>query len=208
MFETYPLSTFERVIIVDNFYQNPDAIRNFALQVEKEKQSSGNYAGVMTEQSFLTQEHLDIFSTLAGHKVIPSTSFTGKFRFTKIGDSYKQDIHFDPEAYAWACVCYLTPTEYPEGTIFWKHNRTGLESIPRTLEGLQQYGWSGPDDLKEFLETEGVNHSLWTKTMVVPYRYNRLVMFRPWRFHSPGPAFGTDFETARLIQTFFLGIGE
>lgn len=203
----YPLSIFERIIVVDDFYKDPDAIRNFALSTQKEQQSSGNYAGIMTEMSFLTQEHLDVFQFLTGHKVVPATSFTGKFRFTKIGDIYKQDIHFDPDNTAWACVCYLTPTEHPEGTIFWKHNRTGLESIPRTLEGLQAYGWSGPEDLKEFLETEGVDHSLWTKTMVIPYKYNRLVMFRPWKFHSPGPAFGTDLESARLIQTFFLGVG-
>ena len=197
---------FDRMIVVDNFYKNPDMIRAFAMQAEKTDKSDGNYAGVMTQNNFLTQEHLDAFSQLLGHQVFPSTSFTGRFRFTKTGDEYTQDIHFDPgdNNSCWAGVIYLTPDiENTDGTIFWKHKRTGLEAIPRTIEGIQEHGWTGVEDLKTFLETDGVDHSLWDKTFTVPYKYNRLVMFRPWMFHSPGPAFGDNIENSRLIQTFF-----
>jgi hypothetical protein len=199
-----PLSIFDRMYIVDNFYTDPDQIRNYVLSSNKNEESNGNYAGVMSVDSFLTQEHLDIISTLIGNKVIPSTSFTGKFRFTKEKDEYQQDIHFDPYGNSWAGVVYLTPNiEDTDGTIFWKHKKTGLESIPRTLKGINQYGWKDTDDLKTFLTTEGVDHSCWNKTMVVPYKYNRMVIFRPWMFHSPGSSFGDTFENCRLIQTFF-----
>lgn len=202
----YPLSIFERVYIVDDFYTDPDSVRKYALEQEKNNASDGNYAGVMTQNSFLTQEHLETFSQLVGHHVQPSTSFTGKFRFSKVTDTFKQDIHFDPgdNNAAWAGVVYLTPNvENTEGTVFWKHKRTGLESIPRTLEGIQQHGWNDTNDLKKFLETEGMDYSYWDKTLSVPYKYNRLVLFRPWMFHSPGPLFGDTLETARMIQTFF-----
>ena len=202
----YPLNIFERVYIVDDFYFDPDMIRNFALSQEKNDETDGNYAGIMTHNSFLTQEHIDTFSQLVGHSVRPSTSFTGKFRFTKKNDTYKQDIHFDPgdDNTAWAGVVYLTPNvDNTEGTVFWKHKRTGLDSIPRTLEGIKEHGWNGVEDLQKFLETEGLDYSYWIKTLSVPYKYNRLVLFRPWMFHSPGPAFGDSLETSRLIQTFF-----
>lgn len=202
----YPLNKFNRVLIVDDFYTDPESIRNYVLNAEKNDATDGNYAGIMTKDSFLTQEHLDTFGELVGEKLIPSTIFTGKFRFSKESDTYKQDIHFDPgeNNCSWAGVVYLTPNvEGVEGTNFWKHNRTGLESIPTTLEGIQKYGWNGVDDLKVFLETDGVDHSLWTKILTVPYKYNRLVLFRPWMFHSPGPLFGDTLENCRLIQTFF-----
>lgn len=201
-----PLSIFDRMYIVDNFYTDPDQIRNYALTMNRGTESDGNYAGVMTNDTFLTQEHLDIIGELVGQKVIPSTIFTGKFRFTKEGDESKQDIHFDPgdNNCAWAGVVYLTPNvTQTDGTIFWKHKRTGLESIPRNLEGINQYGWKDVNDLKQFLETEGNDHSLWEKTFTVPYKYNRLVLFRPWMFHSPGPAFGDTLESSRSVQTFF-----
>lgn len=198
----YPLSTFDAFHIIDNFYVEPDAIRQFAINDDKEETSGGNYAGVMTSNSFLTQEHLDTFERIVGEKVWPSTQFTGKFRFTKEGEVGKQDIHFDPgdNNCAWAGVVYLTPNA-PEtdGTVFWKHKRTGLEAIPRTKEGIEPFG-----DLKTFLDTEGVDYSLWEKVWSVPYRYNRLVLFRPWLFHSPGPGFGDTLDTSRVIQTFFL----
>jgi hypothetical protein len=202
----YPLNIFDRVYIIDNFYTDPDPIRAFALQQSKTDCSDGNYAGIMTQNTFLTQEHVNTFSALVGHRVIPSTSYTGKFRFSRVGDQYKQDIHFDPgdNNTAWAGVVYMTPNiEGVDGTIFWKHNRTNLESIPRTIEGLQEHGWTGPEVLKEFLDVDGVDHSLWTRTLTVPYKYNRLVLFRPWMFHSPGVAFGEDLKSARCVQTFF-----
>lgn len=202
-----PLNMFERFIVVDNFYTNPELIRQYALNQSKEEKSHGHYAGVMTENSFITKEHYQIFKQLLGHEVRPSTPFNGKFRFTKEKEVGTQDIHFDPgeENCCWAGVVYLTPNvEDVEGTIFWKHKRTELEEIPRTLEGIQKYGWNGVEDLKHFLETDGVDYDKWNKKFVVPYRYNRLIMFRPWKFHSPGPGFGDTINNCRLIQTFFL----
>lgn len=200
----YPLSIHERMYIVDGFYTSPDAVRNHVITMEKEEEGAGNYAGVMTNDRFITDEHIEILSHLVGHPVEPGTQLSGKFRFTKESDKYTQDIHFDPGNNLWAGVCYLTPNIEIDGTIFWKHNRTGLESIPLTQEGIKEYGWNGVDDLKKFLETDGINHFLWTKTLTIPFKYNRLVLFRPWMFHSPGKAFGDSLENCRLIQTFFL----
>lgn len=201
--EPYPLSIFDAYYIVDNFYLDPNAIRQFALSTTKEETAGGNYAGIMSHESFLTQEHLDTIGKLVGHNVFPSTQFTGKFRFTKQDEIGTQDIHFDPgeNDCAWAGVVYLSDSVPVgvEGTIFWQHNRTGLDAIPRDEEGIKPFG-----DLKTFLDTDGVDHSLWTKTMSIPFRYNRLVLFRPWLFHSPGPGFGDRLDNCRLIQTFFL----
>jgi hypothetical protein len=200
----YPLNIDDRMFIVDNFYTNPDAIRQFAIQQEKENESGGNYAGVMTHVPFITPEHLETISHLVGHPIESGTQLSGKFRFTKENDTYSQDIHFDPgDRLVWAGVWYGTPGVETDGTIMWRHKRTGLESIPLTQQGIEKHGWYGVDDLKKFLETDGIDHSKWKKTLTLPFRYNRLVLFRPWMFHSPGKAFGDTLENCRLIQTFF-----
>lgn len=200
-----PISIYDRFLIIDNFYTDPDSVRNYAISLQREDSTGGNYSGIMSLDHFLTQEHLDSFAQLFGHQVKPSTQLTGKFRFSKITDHATQNIHFDPGPnQVWAGVWYGSK-DHPEvdGTAFWKHKRTGVESIPLTQEGIEQYGWHNTDDLKHFLETDGVDYSKWDKTLAVPYKYNRLVMFRPWMFHSPGPEFGDTIETARLVQTFF-----
>src|SRR5690606_11166195 len=38
--------------------------------------------------------------------------------------------------------------------------------------------------------------------------YNRLVLFRPWYWHSHGENFGTTLEDTRLVQLFFFREGE
>lgn len=201
----YPLSIFDAFHIVDNFYKEPDQIRELAKSWNKEESTRGNYAGIMTDNAFLTQEHLDILSNLIGNKVVPSTPFTGKFRFTKKGEVGSQDIHFDPgdNQCCFAGVCYLSPNvpDNTEGTVFWRHRRTGLEGIPRTQEGLDEHQFG---DLKKFLDTEGVDYSKWDRVLTIPFKYNRIVLFRPWLFHSPGIAFGDNLDNCRLIQTFFL----
>jgi hypothetical protein len=90
-----------------------------------------------------------------------------------------------------------------------RSNRGGVQRMyiddqtTRWTEGINEYGWKDTNDLKQFLDTDGMDHSLWEKTLTIPYRYNRLILFRPWMFHSPGPLFGDTIDTARVIQTFF-----
>lgn len=199
----------QKFIIIDDFYKDPDFVRNIALSQSKEEHTHGNYAGVMTDATYFNEQHYQMFSELCSMPVKSSTQFTGKFRFTQDGEIGTQDIHFDicDGNCLWAGVVYLTPnSENNDGTIFWRHKSTGIEEIPMTLEGIQQYGWNGVDDLKVFLETDGVDHSKWDKVLTIPYRYNRLVLFRPWKFHSPGPGFGNTIEDSRLVQLFFFSL--
>jgi hypothetical protein len=200
-----------QAIVIDDFYPDPDAIYDLVYSLKTEDQSGGNYSGVMTEQSFFTPEHQNIFQHITGEKLVPSTALSGKVRFSLESDKASQHIHFDPGINSlWAGVCYLQKPEHYSadndyGTIMWRHKHTGLSSIPMTQEGIESYGWKTVDDLKDFLETDGMDESLWDKTLEVPYRYNRLVLFRPWMFHSPGRNFGTTKENCRVLQTFFLG---
>lgn len=178
-----------------------ESVRNEALP-------RGNYAGIMTKESYLGEQHREIFKKLTLEPTIDSsTNANGKIRFTQEKDPFKFHIHYDVDVETkWAGVVYLSK-EHPdtEGTSFWKHKRTGLEIAPNTPEGFAKYGWSSFHDLRAFLETEGLDESLWEKTLSVPYKYNRLVLFRPWVLHSPGPAFGDTLETSRVVQTIFLG---
>ena len=198
-----------RYIIVDDFYNDPDTLIKVALSTMKEEESpTGNFAGVMTKESYLSESHRDIFQKLTLEPALnSSTNANGRIRFTKANDPFNFHIHYDVDMKTkWAGVVYLSK-DHPatDGTSFWRHLRTGLEIAPNTVEGFAKYGWKNFHDLKAFLETEGLDESLWEKTFTVPYKYNRLVLFRPWLLHSPGPAFGDTLENCRKVQTLFLG---
>ena len=198
-----------RYIIVDDFYNDPDELVRVALSTMREEDSpSGGYAGVMTTKAFLAEPIRQMFQKLTLEPSIQSsTNANGRIRFSRENDTFQFHIHYDVDMQTkWAGVVYLSK-DHPntDGTCFWKHKRTGLEIAPNTVEGFAQYGWKSFHDLKLFLETEGLDESLWEKKFTVPYKYNRLVLFRPWLLHSPGPAFGNTLENSRIVQTIFLG---
>ena len=198
-----------RYIIVDDFYNEPDELVRIALDSLNEKESpTGNYAGLMTKESFFGDQHRQIFQQLTLEKSLDSsTNANGRLRFTRANDTFKMHIHFDVEnTTKWAGVLYLSK-EHPntDGTCFWKHLRTGLEAAPNTPEEFAKHGWKDFRDFRAFLAKEGLDESLWEKKLTIPYKYNRLVLFRPWLLHSPGPSFGDTAENSRIVQTLFLG---
>lgn len=204
-----------KYIIIDDFYPDPDKVREHILSKGFDDKSYGNYPGVMSRERVIFPEFEKIFNDLTGDTLTPSPSpFTGQFRSTKKSDIALQHIHFDPNCIpGWAGVVFMSkPEDYTlqngnvmdVGTSFWKHKRTGLEEIPLTEEDLKKYGWNNKEDVTNFLETEGMDESLWIKQLTIPFKYNRLVLFRPWLFHSPGDGFGTTLENSRLVQLFFL----
>jgi hypothetical protein len=201
----------ERVLIVDNVYGDTYSIENILTSLPTEEQTEGNYAGVMTIEPYLTKSLCSYLEYVTNNDLTPGTSLHGKIRFTKRDEKALQDIHFDyspSNNLGWAGVIYLQKNHPKdiEGTIFWRHKESGLESIPRSIEKLQDHGFGSVENLKNFLDKDGCDHSLWEKTFSVPYKYNRLVLFRPWMFHSPGPSFGANKEDSRIVQTLFMNV--
>jgi hypothetical protein len=197
-----------RYYIVDDFYNDPDELVRVSLDSAKDFGARGNFAGVMTADAFLSIHQRDLFQKiLLEPSIDSSTKLNGKVRFTQKDDPYKQNVHFDGGFDTkWSGVVYLSKNHPAvDGTIFWKHKPTGLEEIPRTEGGLSKAGLNTQEDIKNLLEKQGVDESYWEKTLAVPYKYNRLVLFRPWLFHSPGDAWGDTLESSRIVQTLFLG---
>ena len=197
----------DRYIIVDDFYNNPDELVKEAINTMVEEDSpTGEYAGVSTTRYFLGEGSRGVFQKLTLEPSLNSaTNANGRLRFTRANDTFKFHIHADVDMQTrWAGVVYLSK-DHPQvdGTNFWRHKRTGLEIVPNTVEGFGKYGWKNFSDLKAFLETEGLDESLWEKTFTIPYKYNRLVLFRPWMLHSPGTPWGDTVESSRIVQTLF-----
>ena len=61
-------------------------------------------------------------------------------------------------------------------------------------EGMQE---------KKDVHTEGKDESRWIETDNVGFKYNRLVMFNPFLWHSNGDWFGDTYDNCRLVQLFF-----
>ena len=193
------------LIIVDDFLENPDALRAYALKQQFDRLGGKNWPGRDSSDTHGEEEMTQACSEVVGMKLaIKPENKCSYFRITKEGQHGKQHIHFDPnEGLVWAGVLYLTPTFHPTaGTKFWKHKETGWETAPSNEEGAK-YGINSHDDMFEFFNTEGKDESKWICTDNVGIKYNRLVMFNPFLWHSNGDWFGTTYDNCRLVQLFF-----
>ena len=56
---------------------------------------------------------------------------------------------------------------------------------------------------KKILEKDAGDRSKWELLTTVPMRFNRLVLLRPWLWHTSGPGFGNSVENGRLIYVMF-----
>lgn len=173
------------LLIIDNFYSNPDNVRNFALT--QSFHVKGNFPGSRTI-SFLTQDVKDVIQdhiiNFAGKVTDWQTDsgYTGSFQITTAQD--RTWIHSDYST-TWAGVCYLTPNApHTSGTGFFRHKETG--------------NWKNVQG-----DYEGYDYTKWDLFDIVGNRYNRLVLYRADMFHASLDYFGTDLQNGRLFQTFF-----
>lgn len=193
------------IIVLDDFYPNPDEIRQFAINSSYPEPDGSTYPGKNSHDNFYSDELHNRFEQILNRKLIPAGG-NGYFRLSLETDLFKQDVHVDP-SWEFGAVCYLnTPDQVIDegGTSFWIHNKTKIETCPQTDEEAKYYGYSSA---KEGWWTtvygEGLDRSKWTRYLLSPMKYNRIVIFRTNLWHSHNYNFGTNLQDGRLVQLFF-----
>ena len=194
------------IVIVDNFHENPDEIRKFALNSsypDPEKQYT--YPGKNSKENYYPNTLHKKFENILNRKLNPAPN-NGYFRLSLEDDSFKQDVHVDPN-WEFGAVCYLnTPEQVIDegGTSFWIHNKTKMESCPVRGDEARNYGYSTS---KEAWWTtvygDGLDRTKWTRYFLSPMKWNRIVIFRTNLWHSHNYNFGNCLENGRIVQLFF-----
>lgn len=211
---THDWDDFDKIIVIDNFYSNPDNVRSIALKADYETdRHNKNWPGMNSCSTFFGEQLIEGFRKITGENIVHSNdNKSGFFRLTEKGAAYKQLIHFDPNPrQVWAGVWYGTPIKDEEiqntcGTKFWYHKRLNISRMPALEEDRMKLGFYGHNEMRDFMQTEGLDRSLWECHKNIEYKYNRLVLFRPWFWHSIAGMFGDSKETARLVQLFFFDL--
>jgi hypothetical protein len=186
-----------QLLITDQFYNDVDAVREFALQ--QDFSVKGNYPGNRTI-SFLNDSIKETIESIikphAGKVVYWSEDqYTGAFQYTTSRE--RSWIHAD-QTTEWAGICYLTPNApHSAGTGIFRHKETGLIRAPKNEDG------SLNRELMDYIGKDSQDMTKWDLVDVVGNVYNRLVLYRGDLFHMSLDYFGTDLYDSRLFQTFF-----
>lgn len=183
----------KRAIVVDNFYEDPYAVREYALQ--QEFFDDPGYIGKRTRTQHLFPGLKEIFEDLIGEKISEWESYgmNGRFQHNVAGE--KVVYHCDQQR--WAAMIYLTPDAPPEcGTSTFMHKQTRIHHN-------SQINWDRGDGLKVFNQKTFLDRTPYQPVDVFGNVFNRLVIFDGGCIHAASEYFGSDIDDCRMWQMFF-----
>ena len=182
-------------LVVDNFYSDPDDMREIALNSKFDE--SGNYPGIRTQPHLWNFDHIKeylegIMDIKIDSKRWNDSEYQGCFQI--VNNNTKHDtetgtwVHVDT-ATDWSCIVFLTPnppSPLHTGTTLYRHKETGI------LRGYDSE-----------IEKHRSHYSKWEAIDMIGNMYNRAVIFKGEYWHGATGYFGSDLNDGRLFQTFF-----
>ena len=177
-------------IVIDNFYSEPDKVRNFALKQEffpDLKRHKGKRSA-----TFRFEGLKERFEGLLGRNIYNWEKYgtNGCFQYCIAEDL--PVYHYDSQKYAG--VLFLTPdAPINSGTQFFRSRHTKKMKVPS--EDHSTVFRNGFYDSTEFESVDTVGNV-----------YNRLVLFDAQLIHAAPVYFGNSKENGRLFQLFFFDL--
>tara|TARA_B100000927_G_scaffold230557_1_gene190486 strand:- start:536 stop:1258 length:723 start_codon:yes stop_codon:yes gene_type:complete len=206
------------IVYVDNFYKNPDMVRNLALRCPgtKNPRVLGGVPGERVDMNMNLESAWPIWTEITesvfGLKEEEKQSFqiscmNVAFSVNVTQSTYRRRLpHIDlPDVNdrGWAGLVYLNkPKECKGGTAFYTYKGQQVNPYQEGIWGNKKEDWweQAPDE-------HFVNDSVgpWEKIHLAEMKYNRMIMYPANVLHSPydKKGFFTD-DIYRLTQVFFI----
>lgn len=193
--------SYSEVVVVENFYADPDAIRNFAIN-NLEFNPSGYHKGARSSR-FILDGTKERFEQILGRKVInwehPSYA-NGAFQFCVKDDP----IVYHTDQQMFAGVVFLTPNApLNSGTSTFKSKKTGRLKFDKSEISSSIFNETFSDELGNLNFYSNSNLELVDRVANI---YNRLVLFESRSIHAAGEYFGDSIHNGRLFHIFFFDI--
>jgi hypothetical protein len=201
MIENYHQPT----IVIDNFFETPNQVREWALSLNFYKGNRGNWPGYRTDLVHLLDEN---FHELVCRKIIKHTSFNNfkqfDISFSLCNESWESGwIHTDPKEFNVVGLVYLSPnppTDKEYGTIIYDTPTNYMPTNELFVDDVNQ-----EDPNKRQTAARLTHNSNFTASQTIENRFNRCLIFDARQWHSGGNFFGSpdNKREQRLTMVFF-----
>lgn len=199
------------IIIIDNFYKNPEKVREYGLKnVNKFIDHTSIYHTTVFDPNlkyFKVKSIVKFIEKLTKKKINENDWNTdindnsnGYFQFLTKND--KPAIHYDLH---WNLVIFLTPNAPKNhGTTIYKNKKTGIKKALLFHE-YQNINKKIIQKTKKDLWEQGEREKFdkWEKIFSAENIFNRAFLFDGRQFHCPDNGFGSNDKNSRFFQTFF-----
>jgi hypothetical protein len=180
----------QRVWIIDNFYKNPDKIRDFALK--QYYWDDEGYVGMRTRKQFMFEGVKERIEEIMNAKITKWNDYGMNGRFQSNVAGAPTAYHCDLQQ--WAGMIYLTPNApFSSGTKIIANKKTKI------------YHNEQSNNVLDFFPNQNTftDGTLFEDVDVIGNVYNRLAIFDAQSIHCAGDYFGWDIASGRLWQMFF-----
>ena len=180
--------------VADDFYEDPEAVRNFALQ--QYYHDDNGFLGLRTRKQFFFEGVREKVEKIMNKTITKWNEYEmcGRFQSSKAG--IPPVYHSDSQEYA--AAIYLTPDAPTEaGTCFYMHKETKIRG------GEKDIDWS-----KAFNQHTFVDSTPYVKVDEVGNIFNLIVIWDAQLIHAAPVYFGWDINSSRLFQLFFFDAGK
>jgi hypothetical protein len=195
------------IMVVDDFYANPDAIRRKALRLTfKEPHGFTGWRTRAHQPKNIKRRiegkfRLEIPFWESDPDAIESCNGVFFSSYSAGTHAETVGVHFDWPITWVMFLIYLTPgAPHDAGTSLWQHRATGLTAKP-TLKDAARLGTT-QEKLLAMLRRDLHNRRRWIEIDRVGNVYNRAVMFPGGLLHSASRHFGSNTENGRIYQSF------
>jgi len=198
------------VAIVENFYEDPDVVRAYALKQQYQfltdkKNAPYVYPGsrtldIVDLDKALQEKILKKFVSIFHNADYDVMRWAVSTSFQSVTEEYGQGVIHTDQNTILAAVLYLTPdAPLDSGTSLFKPNNTFDET---------KYQKALNDGDKRFRAGDIVMdtsyHSMFDEIVRVNNVYNTLIVYEGRHYHAANQFFGKTLEDSRLSQVFFI----
>lgn len=181
----------KKLWVVENFYANPESIRQHALNVPYVEGGLGRgFIGRRSEKQYLWPGLKERFEIIMGTAITAweSHGMNGRFQMCYAG----QPVVYHCDAQKWAGMIYLTPNApFHTGTNLIAHRETKART------------YNDPNFDKVFPDEAFLDGTPFEPVDCIGNVFNRLVIFDASSLHCAGGYFGSRPDNTRLWQMFF-----
>ena len=190
------------LIVVDDFYADPDAVREYAMN-NLQFQPSNYHKGQRATEKFILEGTKEKLEEIIGRKIYnwehPGYA-NGIFQFC----TADQPIVYHIDTQMLAAMVYLTPNApVSTGTAMYKSKINGLRGFPGDTRNSKAYEevFKGISDDYNFYD-----RTQYEMVDTVGNVYNRLVIFNSSNIHAATEYFGDAIHNSRFFHMFFFDV--
>lgn len=199
------------LIVIDNFYEDPEAVRQLALAQAWYRKPGATYPGreaVVPERDW-EPERARLRAEIDEAVDAPcpkSPAFPqGKFRLAMAADETTRvdRVHVDQQR--WSAIVYLTPDEHCRGGLaLYRHRPRSSTTWDERwfIKNHSDILRLPPDERRAQILEFFRDPEQFEQIGLVPMAYNRAILLMAHVFHGTGVAFGDSPERGRLTQDF------